>query len=182
MANTTNFLLPYPALGDAPNVPLDIQNLATAVDTKLTGSRGLWRQDTTGQTINNITETKVTFNTALVTAVDISYAAGIFTILKAGRWHIKGAVYHKWFSAGTASYAWLGPSSATTTRWDQPQVFHPSTSPPVPELKHGFDVERVFALNETFAVWTWHNEGNNRALAVTVGGMTHVDAQFKGVA
>lgn len=176
---TPNFGLVYPGLMDPPNGPSAVQNLATSIDNNLTGYRGLW-QATTAQTINNNVETKVTYNVAGVTANGISYAAGVFTILRAGRWHIKGAVYHRWFSASTASYAWVGPSGATTTRWDQAQVFHPATSPPVPELKHGFDTERIFAVNDTFAVWTWHNEGSNRPLAITVGGPTHVDAQFKG--
>lgn len=35
MPTTTNYDLPYPALGDAPDVPADLAELATAVDTEL---------------------------------------------------------------------------------------------------------------------------------------------------
>lgn len=38
MPNTPNASLPYPALGSVPNVPSDIQSLATALDTKVPGS------------------------------------------------------------------------------------------------------------------------------------------------
>jgi hypothetical protein len=37
MPNTTYLTLPYPALSNAPNVPQDMQNLATGVDNKLIG-------------------------------------------------------------------------------------------------------------------------------------------------
>lgn len=181
MPSTTNFGLRYPALGDAPNVPQDMQNLASDVDTLLTGYHGYYRQEITGQSILNSTDTKVTFNFAVPTVpLGIEYSAGVFTIKKAGMWTLRATVCHKWYSASTTTSAWLGPSSATTTRWVLDTRLQPSTSPPVNDQPVHLTHTREFALNETFALWTWHNEGSARALSVTYGGMTKLEAEYKG--
>lgn len=179
MATTPVFALRYPVLGDAPNGPLAFQNLATDVENLITGSRGLWRQDTTGQAIATATDTKITFNTAHVTASNIAYSGGVFTVGKAGRWRLTAATVHPWV-ANLESWVWLGPSAATTTRWDLSTKTAPATLGP-PQT-HRCGIERVFTLSETFAFWTWHNKGSNSVLDVAYGGTTHLEATFLGAA
>ena len=177
MPTTSELLLPYPALGDPPNVPLHLQQLAVAAN-NLLGQRGAWRQDTTGQSVSTGTDTAVTFNTAPVAAVGLSYSGGVFTVSKTGRFHIKGSVTYPWI-ASLEMWAWLGPAS-TTTRWDLDTKTAPASSGPPQTLK--VDITRAFTNGDTFRVWTWHNRGSSATLDVQYGGTTHFEATYLGAA
>lgn len=138
---------------------------------------GRWRQDTTGQSIAAATDTKITFNTALDTATGISYSAGVFTVSDAGRWTILASAVYP-FTASLETWLWIGPSAATTTRWDVDIRVAPAGSGPGNTMK--VHISRVFAASDTFALWTWHNSGSAKTLDVGYGGIVHLEALFDG--
>jgi hypothetical protein len=145
----------------------------------LQGIGGRWRQDTTGQSIPATTDTKVTFNTAIDTPVGISYSAGEFTVAEPGKWDITASLVYP-FTASLEMWAWLGPSTATTTRWDVDTDTAPSGVGPIQPLKA--KITRTFTAAEKFSLWTWHSSGVAKTLDVSYGGITHLEATYLGPA
>lgn len=95
MPTTPTYGLPYPATGDSPNVPSDIQALATAVETQLVTVNGLITaltgrvtpvaqlRQTVAQSVANATYTACTFTTE-----DLDTLNGHSTSVNTSRWTV----------------------------------------------------------------------------------------------
>ncbi len=78
MPTTSVYGLPYPELSDTPNVPLDVQDLAEAVDTTLQGSLALSGLTVGGASVNPARGSIVAYGTRDTSVGSLS-AGGITT-------------------------------------------------------------------------------------------------------
>lgn len=75
MPSTSIYAIPYPAGTDAPNGPLQMQNLAQAVENAMQGPAALV-ENSVAQAAATATDTPLTFNTALWNAPSSVWSAG----------------------------------------------------------------------------------------------------------
>lgn len=114
MATTTNLALRYPILSNSPNVPQDMQNLATDVDTVVFAYMPLWCRKTTDT--SRASNTTASADPDLLVTLPAStnywvhgvivYAADTTADLKAGLYGPSGANFYGTFR---------GPNSGVST-------------------------------------------------------------------
>lgn len=138
MPNTTYLTLPYPSLASAPNVPQDMQNLASGVDGKLggliictsstrpTGRDGalIFETDTDATMMHDGSSWKVyqpnfkyirkTANTNRSSTTTLADDPDlVFSGLPANsEWHVQAWLRHQSPTAADLTWQWLGPTGA----------------------------------------------------------------------
>lgn len=130
---------------------------------------------TTAQTITTNTDTRATWDTAVISSPDISYSAGVFTVNRAGVWDISGTMRLNG-AAGNGVFeraVILSTTSATAYRFGGMNNYDPNlngaSSPSYVATQYPLSGKKRFAAGDTFAVWLWQSSGGSLATNVTLG-------------
>lgn len=130
---------------------------------------------TTAQTITTNTDTRATWDTAVISSPDISYSAGVFTVNRAGVWDISGTMRLNG-AAGNGVFeraVVLSTTSATAYRFGGMNNYDPNLnaapSPSYVATQYPIIGQKRFAVGDTFAVWLWQSSGGNLPTHVLLG-------------
>lgn len=184
MPTTPNYALRYPAQTAPPNVPVDMQNLATDIEVALglPGKGSVQYKRTTSFTVLPTTVTKLSFDTAVdIDTSSVTVASGQdFTLVRGGKWALGCNI--PWLTTeGTAPYS-LVPSSY----WAWIGLTSDSTPPGRRVVASGGPTgsfQTVLAPNKTMrfnagtvlSVWLYHDRTINRDVAF---GQAPIDVTF----